>query len=450
MKYQNNFTLLNLLILPFLISGDNVNPKFPQLQQSESVMIPDSLTNSSVDELLENEFYRNRYNPIFIFMCIVYTISTLSAIVTNFIVLLVYLLGYSSKTDLSKFLINLAVADFLQSTFCMPFSFITALIKRWVFGELMCPIVLFMQILAVSLSIYTMVAIGLDRYYAVRNPLKNYGHKTTKLTLTIVWAISISLASVQLFVARVQVLDDEEVDNTNNNNLTLPTVSPFQLKERLISSTPKSKYQKTYTCNEVWESREKQQMYTLFNFITVYLIPVFVLAYTYTSLGCIIKRATQPGNANTNRDLNFTKSKKKVIKMLIVLVLLFLICWFPLHAFNLIKDFTNWVDNWPSALWIFYSSHWLAMANCTINPFIYGYSNKNFRSEVYSLIFCCKCLNHREWKRHLKSERISKPGTVIFNKIPRSNADKTGGYAYGDNDVNTHFLSEKNRKSTQK
>jgi hypothetical protein len=27
----------------------------------------------------------------------------------------------------------------------------------------MCPIVLFMQILAVSLSIYTMVAIGIDR-----------------------------------------------------------------------------------------------------------------------------------------------------------------------------------------------------------------------------------------------------------------------------------------------
>ncbi len=103
------------------------------------------------------------YNFMFIFMCFVYTISTLSAIITNFIVLLVYLLGHRSKTDLSKFLINLAIADFLQSTFCMPFSFITALVKKWVFGEIMCPIVLFMQILAVSLSIYTMVAIGIDR-----------------------------------------------------------------------------------------------------------------------------------------------------------------------------------------------------------------------------------------------------------------------------------------------
>lgn len=80
------------------------------------------------------------YNPIFIFMGIVYTISTLSAIVTNLIVILVYILGHRAKTDLSIFLINLAVADFLMSTVCMPFTFAQALLKRWIFGEIMCPI----------------------------------------------------------------------------------------------------------------------------------------------------------------------------------------------------------------------------------------------------------------------------------------------------------------------
>jgi hypothetical protein len=128
------------------------NERFDDVKDENSVE-----TSSSPDTSFDT------YNFMFIFMCFVYTISTLSAIITNFIVLLVYLLGHRSKTDLSKFLINLAIADFLQSTFCMPFSFITALVKKWVFGEIMCPIVLFMQILAVSLSIYTMVAIGIDR-----------------------------------------------------------------------------------------------------------------------------------------------------------------------------------------------------------------------------------------------------------------------------------------------
>jgi hypothetical protein len=78
--------------------------------------------------------------PIFVFMCIVYTISTLSAIFTNLIVLIVYIFGQRSKTELSIFLINLAIADFLMSTFCMPFTFAQALLKRWIFGEIMCPI----------------------------------------------------------------------------------------------------------------------------------------------------------------------------------------------------------------------------------------------------------------------------------------------------------------------
>ncbi len=99
---------------------------------NDSATTIESIDNQSLDGVA--------YNPIFIFMCIVYTISTLSACITNLIVLLVYLLGYKSKTELSIFLINLAIADFLMSTVCMPFTFAQALLKRWIFGEIMCPI----------------------------------------------------------------------------------------------------------------------------------------------------------------------------------------------------------------------------------------------------------------------------------------------------------------------
>ena len=161
----------NLLMIPFLkpialYAYESFSIKSHQSQLN--ILIVNKNFSSIFDEHAEAPIQSpnvnfDTYNLMFIFMCFVYTISTLSAIITNFIVLLVYLLGHRSKSDLSKFLINLAIADFLQSTFCMPFSFITALVKKWVFGEIMCPIVLFMQILAVSLSIYTMVAIGIDR-----------------------------------------------------------------------------------------------------------------------------------------------------------------------------------------------------------------------------------------------------------------------------------------------
>ena len=135
----------------------------------------------------------------------------------------------------------------------------------------------------------------------------------------------------------------------------------------------------------------------------------------------------------------------------------------PLHAFNLIKDFTKWLDEWPSAIWVFYSAHWLAMANCTINPFIYGYSNKSFRVnsdflQRFSMIRVLKCLlflfnfllNRREWKR--QSERTSKSSTIIFRRIPKS--VKHGFYSNNINNnstmavnVNTHFLKQNQTKS---
>jgi hypothetical protein len=89
----------------------------------------------------------------FIFMSIVYILSTSTAIFTNLIVILVYFFGKQAKTDLSLFLVNLAIADFLMSTFCIPFTVAQVLLKRWIFGEVMCPIgCLFFSFLFISIN----------------------------------------------------------------------------------------------------------------------------------------------------------------------------------------------------------------------------------------------------------------------------------------------------------
>jgi hypothetical protein len=84
-------------------------------------------------------------------------------------------------------------------------------------------------------------------------------HKKGKLTILIVWVISISLGSVQLFVARVQPL-----------NKFLPNSTNTTLNENLV------------ICNEQWDeiyihSIALRKAYTVFNFFAVYLIPVFIL-----------------------------------------------------------------------------------------------------------------------------------------------------------------------------
>lgn len=128
-----------------------------------------------------------------------------------------------------------------------------------------------------------------------------------------------------------------------------------------------------------------------------------------------------PGNAQDTRDLNLLKNKKKVIKMLVIVVVLFCVAWFPLQLYNVLQvninvdllsfllhsrtDKTNvegekglaisqfiylfvllflryvlqvtWpeVNEYPHIHIIWLCCDWLAMSNSCYNPFIYGIYN---------------------------------------------------------------------------
>ena len=46
-----------------------------------------------------------------------------------------------------------------------------------------------------------------------------------------------------------------------------------------------------------------------------------------------------PGNHNEERDQNLTAKKKKSIKMMTAVVVIFGICWFPFFVFKMVKIF---------------------------------------------------------------------------------------------------------------
>lgn len=75
-----------------------------------------------------------------------YTATAALAVTGNLVVIAVLTVGRRSRTDLRAFLINLAVADLTMAVFCMPFTFTTTMLHVWLFGPVMCPIVLFVQV----------------------------------------------------------------------------------------------------------------------------------------------------------------------------------------------------------------------------------------------------------------------------------------------------------------
>jgi len=75
-----------------------------------------------------------------------YTSTTMLAVTGNLVVIVVLSVGQRSRTDLRAFLINLAVADLTMAVFCMPFTFTTTMLHDWIFGAIMCTVVLFLQV----------------------------------------------------------------------------------------------------------------------------------------------------------------------------------------------------------------------------------------------------------------------------------------------------------------
>ncbi|KAK9508521.1 hypothetical protein O3M35_006061 [Rhynocoris fuscipes] len=88
----------------------------------------------------------------------------------------------------------------------MPFTLIGQLLRNFVFGRIMCKLIPYFQAVSVSVAVWTLVAISLERYFAICRPLKSRRWQTqfhAYKMIAIVWALSLVWNSPILFVSRL-------------------------------------------------------------------------------------------------------------------------------------------------------------------------------------------------------------------------------------------------------
>lgn len=103
---------------------------------------------------------------------------------------------------------------------------------------------------------------------------------------------------------------------------------------------------------------------------------------------------TPTGSAKVDRPRSNTSeaklmAKKRVIRMLIVIVAMFFICWMPLYSVNTWKAF-----DLPSAHSALSGApisfiHLLSYTSACVNPIIYCFMNKRFRKALFTTFSCC-------------------------------------------------------------
>ncbi|XP_077999682.1 substance-P receptor-like [Glandiceps talaboti] len=321
-----------------------------------------------------------------VIMTSAFTVNMFLSIVGNVILLCALLGGRKVGTNLSAFIVNLALADLTMAIFCMPFTFPTIMLGYWIFGTPMCHIVIFLQHVSVIVSIGTSTAVGIDRYIVVMYPLRSKFTKIRmKIIIFMIWLVAILLSLIQA---------------------VLTTISQVSWDSTVY-----------YFCSEWYPSETFAKVWEVFFLLITYFIPLAILTYTYTRVARRLWGRNLPGNADATRDRNHARSKRKVVKMLVAIVVMFALCWLPLHTFKLITVFYPAVYDGSTSsqdrLRIVNACVlWVAMSNSFVNPFIYGFLNNCFVANLkVAGVSCCR----RRQSSKLRSRRPRRSSTTMVH-----------------------------------
>ncbi|XP_045870242.1 probable G-protein coupled receptor 83 isoform X2 [Meles meles] len=126
----------------------------------------------------------------------------------------------------------------------------------------------------------------------------------------------------------------------------------------------------------------------LATFILLYILPLLIISVAYARVAKKLWLCNTIGDVTTEQYLALRRKKKKTIKMLMLVVVLFALCWFPLNCYVLLLS--SKVIHTNNAL--YFAFHWFAMSSTCYNPFIYCWLNENFRVELKALLSMCQRL----------------------------------------------------------
>jgi tachykinin-like receptor len=281
----------------------------------------------------------------------------------NLIVIWIVLANKRMRTVTNYFLVNLSVADAMVSTLNVTFNYTYMLNSHWPFGTLYCKISQFVAVLSISASVFTLMAISIDRYMAIMNPLRQrMGRRMTLCIALGIWVLSIALSLPHLlfFTTYVHVFSDGGY--------------------RVV-------------CYAEWPDGSSTQsyqeyIYNIVFMILTYFLPIGSMSYTYARVGLELWGSQSIGEC-TQRQLENIKSKRRVVKMMIVVVSIFAVCWLPFHMYFILTSFMPQITNADYIQEVYLAFYWLAMSNSMYNPIIYCWMNSRFRRGFKQVFSCC-------------------------------------------------------------
>ena len=313
---------------------------------------------------------------------ILYAITMIVALVGN--TLLIYIVWKKPATrSLTSFLfVNMAVADLLTVTFLMPANLahlhgteLTAAV-----GQFHCRFNYFATFVSATASIFCLAIMAVDRYFAVVHPFRQIiWFRKAKIITPVIWISSMALMSVVPFAFH-------------------PKHGMCWFDYSVIPQLP----------------------FWIYILLLTYILPLGVIAILYSIAARKIWFHEVPldhqASQRNQRDQEIPK--KKIIRMLVIIVVVFAVCWLPVHVYQIDNALGN--PYWPIVPYLF--CYWFSQANSAINPWLYISLNGKMSAVFKRMVRCCSDKGIQQGTRGTastksKTKASSSQGTLMETRL---------------------------------
>ncbi|XP_059609523.1 5-hydroxytryptamine receptor 1B [Phlebotomus argentipes] len=304
----------------------------------------------------------------------------LVAVIGNGMVIAVFQKERRLRRRTNYYIVSLAIADFLVGLLGIPFAVLASIGLPTNLHA--CLFTISLLVVLCTISIFCLVAVSVDRYWAILHPMaysRNVRTKTAILIISMCWVAGSIVGFLPLFGWH----QDQPVETAC-------------LFEGVMSYD-----------------------YLVFLYFGTIITPAIILVGFYAHIyRVILKQLRQivtmnPGGGISSRRSSSRKStssstptlraanrtpsggtmlrvlgaaQKREVKAtqnLSIIVLFFMICWIPLYTVNCIKAFCQDCNIPPMMTFIFII---LSHVNSAVNPILYAYHLRDFRAALKNLL----------------------------------------------------------------
>ncbi|XP_058468504.1 adenosine receptor A1-like [Solea solea] len=283
--------------------------------------------------------------------------------VGNLLVCIAVCINRNLRTVTNYFLVSLAVADICVGTVAIPCAILTGVgLPRHSFY--LCLFMLSELILFTQSSIFSLLAVAVDRYVAIFMPFRYQALMTSRNAMLVIlttWLLA-------FFIGLVPLMGWHKT----------PPDSGYCLFVLVVDMT-----------------------YVLyFIFFVCLLIPLLIMYIIYAHIFIMVKRqmrriaSEQSGRGGKQmRDAARIRREMKTATSLFLVLFLFTICWIPLNVMNCFLVLCPFC---PVPFELLLTAIILSHANSAVNPFLYAYTMTAFRDTFKAIFLCCRPVRNRE------------------------------------------------------